>query len=128
VVAAHKNALRIIQITEFNRAATKFRDTFAEVIAVIKSRTKGDTPDADQLLESSFYIHLMAVNEFRHFLPQEDIAAFNKAWDEYHEINNEHNLKQYAEEYTGCHSKYPREPHLMAIERIENLLKYAMPK
>lgn len=124
----HRNTLEIVQINEYNRAAYEFRAAFDEEIALIQSRTKGSSPDTDEILEAAFQKHLMAVNEFRRFLLSKDISAFNKAWDAYHTVNGEHYLKQYAEEHTGFHNKYAREPHLAAIERIETLLSFAKPK
>ncbi len=69
----------------------------------------------------------MAVNEFRHFIRDDTSSAYDKAWDEYHIYDGVHYLKQYSDDAEGFHKNYLREPHLMAIERIEKLLKFANP-
>ncbi len=81
----------------FNVAAERFRDAFTEEIASIQSRTQGTRPDNDEILEAAFQKHLRAINEFRRFISEQDISAFNEAWDEYHTVDGEHYLKQYAE-------------------------------
>ena len=113
----------------FNDTAVKFRDEFANELTIIKSRKQGDTPEADQILSAAFQKHAAAVERFRPFLSPKDIPAFNKTWNEYHKDEDGNDAwYQYAEECTGLHDKYPHEPHLMAIERIENLLKLARQK
>lgn len=124
----HENTIEISKITNYNRAATKFREAFTEELVIIESRVKGRTPDTDEILEAAFQKHLRAVNEFRHFLPEKDIPAFDNAWAECHKIDGEHDYKQYAEEFTGFHNNHSRDPHMAAIERIAMLLKFAAPK
>ncbi len=123
------------EIEEFNAAAKEFRRPFNNILAVLQSRDRGIRPDVDEILEDAYPKLLKAVNEFRQYLPVVAVANFDKAWDEFCRDEysiamglDKRNFKQYADDATGLHDKYPRRPDLMAVERIGKLLDFANPR
>ncbi len=118
---------------DFNEAARRFREAFHPVLARLEARSCDDgSPDAYELLEDAFQRLGEAVIEFRNYVPSDQRAAFEKAWEELRKDEysiasglEERNFKQYADEATGVHDEHPREPHKAAIDRIEKLLDFA---
>ena len=77
----HTNAIELIHITEFNKAAIEFQCAFLEG----KQRLRDD-PDADwySILDSNVLLeHEKAAMRFKLSLPDKDRGGFDRDWDTY---------------------------------------------
>jgi len=116
---SRSTTLAAIKITEFNRAAAKFRAAFLPQIAYLNHGA--DIKSCGNLREvlSHFYLrgHLQALEIFKPYLCPADQRGIERAWSEYCHKDDPNNLDfdQYLE-------PGGRE---LAHSRIETLLKFA---
>ena len=122
---ARNRATEDRSIKAFNDAAIKFRAAFSEEITRIKTRNRGTTPNVTEILGISFPKHLAAVDEFRNHLLAKDLPEFNEVWDNY---DNGRRSGQYTDNLKNPHDVNPQEPQLVALDRLEKLMKFAAPK
>lgn len=132
----YKSAVKSIKITEFNKAASEFKDAFLPEIIYFKHSTIIKTMShADTIREKlgSAYIgrHLKAYELFKGHLSKRGRGCIEKAWDEYcypegkpTEHNEEMHFKfidyQSIEESQGTDKAKQ-----VALEKLNKLLKFA---
>ena len=72
-------------------AAAKFRATFAPALATftasaMRSTAEPNRPDISSYLGEHFIEHASAVEEFRPFVHKKERTAYQRAWDQYLEL------------------------------------------
>ncbi|MCX5829985.1 MAG: hypothetical protein NTV58_18610 [Deltaproteobacteria bacterium] len=129
----YRNALKLHNIVEFNKAATEFRNAFLYELIYLKHNAcipEGErtyTTLNEFLFAGYVHRHLKAFEVFRNYLSSKDRADIDKAWKEHchYDIEGETGpfFAMYAEDtWEGKDTKE------LALERIEELLKYAKHK
>lgn len=121
---SHKNALAIIKITEFNKAAASFRASFIKEQRLLTLDSVADKTGltAVDIIKEAIDRQEIAMIRFEPFVCESDIDAYKKAWKEY--AGDSKHFEQYS---TVRHIDIPEKKKL-ALDRINNLLKYAKPK
>ncbi|MCK4828210.1 hypothetical protein KA005_71430 [bacterium] len=83
----YRNALRLHNITEFNKAAADFRNAFLPLTTFLKYNANigglGSSNNLREILRTGYLCHLKALEIFKSYLSATDRAAINNAWDEY---------------------------------------------
>lgn len=117
----HKNAIELLHISDFNKAATEFHCTFLESLQQLRDDPKADwfnilNPNA--LLE-----HEKAAMRFGLFLSDEERSRFDLDWNVYFSHRphpgNRYKPKKQPEEWKD------EDNCKVFIEQIERLLSYA---
>jgi hypothetical protein len=89
VESSNKNAIAIINRQEFNRAATEFREAFAETQRLLAKHytyeraINKEKPSVFEILNKDFITHERAVIRFRPYLTKDRLIGFNEAWKTY---------------------------------------------
>jgi len=131
--SAHDNAIDLMQLQEFNKAAAEFRNAFLYELIFLKHNAcipEGErtyTALNEFLFAGYVHRHLKAFEVFRNYLSSEERANIDKAWQGYcHydiEGETEPDFTMYAEDiWEGKDTKK------LALERIEEILKFAKHK
>lgn len=115
----YKNALGIYNITEFNKAATAFRNAFRCELIYLKHDTL--LPECERtytglqefMRAGYLFRHLKAFDIFRDHLSAKERIAIDKAWKEYCKF------EQYSNKDNEAALKK------VALDNIEKLLKFA---
>jgi hypothetical protein len=129
----YRNAIGIYNIAEFNKAATEFRNAFLYELIFLKHNAcipEGErtyTELNEFLFAGYLHRHLKAFEVFKSYLSSEERAGIDKVWQDYcHydiEGENEPFFAMYAEDkWEGKDTK------ILALERIEEILKFAKHK
>ena len=131
--ATHKNALQLIQITEFNRAASKFRDTFSPVLRSLIPPYEPLPDDLAAFLYRSFHDFKNAVIEFSGFLDDPKTkAAFLQSWYQYYcpDDNSNENCRPHFVKYSLRERTEEEKQDVKQLvrSRIEKILEFAKPK
>jgi hypothetical protein len=83
----YRNALKIYSITEFNKAASRFRSAFLSETTFLKHNANigglGQSHYLHEKLRSGYLRHLKALELFKNHLPVADRHAIDHVWDEY---------------------------------------------
>ena len=129
----HRNALQIIQINEFNRAASKFRETVRPVLKALIPPYDPLPDDLGAFLYRYFHDFKNAVIEFSAFEDDPKTkTAFLKAWYEYYCPDDDcnENCKPHFIKYSLREISEEEKPKLknLARSRIEKILEFAKPK
>lgn len=116
----YKNALSIYNITEFNKAAAKFRIAFINQLNYLKSDVNtgsGDTSNIGEYLHSHYVsYHLIAFEVFRNYLIPKEKVAIGEAWEKYR------NFAQYSDKNNETKMKK------LALKHLKDVLKFAKHK
>lgn len=116
----YKNALGIYKITEFNKAADKFRDAFITQLNVLESDVnsgRGDTSNIGEYLKSHrVSTHLNAFRTFKYSLSDSEGKAIDKAWSKYCDF------AQYSDKNNQ------KEARALALKNLEGVLKFTKHK
>lgn len=132
IKATHRNALQLIQIGEFNKAATKFRGTFIPIRIALNPAKFALEEDLAMFLERHFLDLWRAVLEFSDFLDANTKGALLEAWYEYHchpDARNDKTVPHFGQ--YSCDGLTPKKQHemkSMVQDRIEKILQFAKPK
>lgn len=133
VESSNRNAIRIMQRQDFNKAATKFHASFVNEIRILDDMFhESDTTDIEvyDLLSNSLVRHEKAVILFRPYLSRSARKRFDTEWQEYcdpekidmpgfsFQAYHESQCEVGKENYNG---KY-------ALNKINHLLSFAKPK
>lgn len=127
----YKNALSIYNITEFNKAASKFREAFTEEIRFIDRFYAVDRSSMDipEVLSYAADKHETALIIFKDgFLCEGQRAEIENAWKTYtgdNKLMGKYTFRQYA---TKGNIKDGESIRQLAITNINNLLKFAKRK
>ena len=130
----HKNAMKIAQIQEFNKAATEFRNAFLPELIFLKHDAAvekiGSTDDISEVLRFGYiHRHLKALEVFKDYLFTEDRADIDKAWKQYCYNKDNPEILFFEQYFTGSGSKSEKEAKkTLALERIEDIIKFAKHK
>ncbi|MBI4232725.1 hypothetical protein HY605_05845 [Candidatus Peregrinibacteria bacterium] len=81
---AQRNAIDLIHINSKKLAGMRLRDAFAPELARLQYPEGYRITEFSHMLEAAFGKHQMAINEFRFFLKNDELASFNEAWKEYY--------------------------------------------
>jgi len=128
----HENALQLIRIGEFNKAASKFREVFLPIRIALNPAEFSLEEDLSVFLENNFNNLRRAVIDFSDFLDSGTKSKFLDAWHEYyrHPDHRDKNIVPFLEQYS-CHGLSPQKKHEMkqlVQSRIEKILEFAKPK
>lgn len=89
IEASNKNAIDIINRQEFNRAATEFRESFAEAQRLLAKHytfevaIDKEKPSVFSILDERFVDHERSMFRFRHYLSEDVKLGFDAAWETY---------------------------------------------
>lgn len=131
---ARDRAIDLYQVTEFNKAATRFQLAFYNELIFLKHNAivgkMGSTDNLGECLFSGYvHRHLKAFEIFRNHLSVEDRAGIDKAWQKYCKHTDKPEML-YFEQYSTKNVSKEREKELkdLALENIEGILKFAKHK
>jgi len=129
------NALNIYNITEFNKAATDFKNVFLYELIYLKYNAR--IPEGERtyttlnefLFAGYVHRHLKAYEIFRNHLSAEDRIGIDKAWQKYCKHPDDPNTL-YFEKYITNNVSKEREKELMelALKNLESVLEFAKHK
>jgi len=130
--ATHTNALQLIQIGEFNKAATKFREAFMPVRIALNPAKFPLGEDLAIFLERHFQDLRRAIVEFSDFLDANTKSALLEAWYEYHCHQNARDDKTvpYFGQYSCVGLRIEQQHAMKSLvqDRIDKILEFAKPK
>ena len=118
----------------FNEAAGKFHASFVEAQRLLQENKTFDitVPGGTRvktILEGYIVEHERAMLIFRPYVPKRKLRGFDKAWRTYYSQKNKYAecLSEYdfVDDYDGNDKGEKRK---MALDRIDQLLKFATPK
>ncbi len=116
----HQNDVRIIQLTEFNRAAAEFRAAFAPAIA--KFKVLSDANLINDMLRDELIPQSVALEKFRPFISPDEQSAYQEAWEEYHQSHQREGVSSvYFLDYALGDEK---ERFKLFNDRINKILKF----
>ena len=112
-----------IRITEFNKAAAKFRSAFAPALAFIylakKHGSTKEIPDVNKFLREALLCHASAIEDFRIFVPKSKGTIYQEIWEKYrYEVWN------YGFETTTFRTDI-NDPWKVFEDLIHNILQFA---
>lgn len=127
----YRNALNLYNVTEFNKAATTFRNAFYPELIFLRHNAKvaeaGSSSDFGEFLFHGYiHRHLEAFEVFRDYLSTEEKARIDKAWQEYcghYDHPNEPRFAQYSYKSTERETK-DEELKQLDLQRIEQILNF----
>jgi hypothetical protein len=124
----YRFSIRLARRQNFNVIAEKFRAALSDEIKALRYTSE----DPAEILSRSFTKHETAVSELKLVLGRCDKKGLEKAWKAYNpyvQHPGNHELPSMSQ-YYGLQSPdiEPEAVRNVAIERIENLLKFAKPK
>ena len=80
----HENDLRVMRITEFNKAAALFREAFVmEIFLLRENINTGDHMPNNIINRDALIAHEKAKILFEPFVPLAELERFNQAWEKY---------------------------------------------
>ena len=110
---------------DFNKAAAEFRASFVEEQRLLDPNSFADRASAgsaSSILKKAIHDHERAMIRFEPFVSKGDTEAYKKAWQQY--AGN----SQHFEQYTGDTAIKKEEGRKLALDLINNLLKFAKHK
>ncbi len=120
--------VKVIEITEFNKAATAFRAAFVDVIFALRQNTEGKMHTniyskiiTDEVLVNQGKSKILFEPSLAK-LAKSDSEGFTAAWDRY--VDCRHN---YQQDYSNPDPQIKEESQY-CLNHIETLLIYAKPK
>lgn len=119
------------RIEEFNKAATEFRNAFLPEIILLSHNAKIDkcegSNDLDHVLSSGYIKrHLAALEVFKNYLSTEERIDIDKAWKNYCYHPKIEAYPWFEQYHTpGRGKEGVDDKKKLALERIENILKFA---
>ncbi len=134
---SRSTTLAAIKITEFNKAAAVFKNTFLPEIVYLKynaalEEISGHTDDITGLLKSGYTRrHLGAFETFQAILSPKDRQNLQKIWDEYchpegipecEDTKRDHAFNDYSRIQESSDQETTKK---IALEKINNILKFA---
>lgn len=135
IVIEHRLAIdRIkenIRITDFNKASSKLRASFAPAQVQIRQPRILGNSEARAFFESAITAHAIAVEEFRPFAS--DNSSYQKAWDEYEKTvcggddMGDAEFKWQTGMVTFARDKENRDIFKEINEKIEKILHFSKP-
>lgn len=129
---ARSRTLEAIRITEFNKAATKFREAFLPVRMALNPAQFALKQDLVNFLNGHFNDMRVAVLEFSDVLDGKTKDDFFQAWYEYYCHQDQRNERgiQFLEQYScrGLRIEQEHEMKKLVQSRIERILEFAKPK
>lgn len=127
----HRLALGRDKRQEFNKAADNFREAFLtekRLLDIRHAPVEFENKSALEIIEPVIQKHTEAMLRFIHYLPWWKKLSFTRAWNQYahYKVKGEPDtpyLAMYGQEkWDG------KDPKILAIKRIDKLLKYAKHK
>jgi hypothetical protein len=133
----YRNALKLHSIVEFNKAATEFRNAFLHELIFL--RHNASTPEGERnyttlnefLQDGYIHRHLRAFEIFKNYLSPSERVNIAKAWKEYCCHPDSPSIpffEQYSWKVANRGKDYEKQLKVLALNRIENILKFAKPK
>lgn len=89
ILGALIGALSSYKVANHNerlKAANQLRVKFAPALATLRQGRNEKSVDVDSVLHDALPGHAAAIEEYRFFVRSTDIAAYQKAWDEYSKL------------------------------------------
>ncbi|MBF0376290.1 MAG: hypothetical protein HQK72_02290 [Desulfamplus sp.] len=131
---AFRNTISIYNLSEFNKAASLFREAFYPEIIFIKHNAiiagSGSSDSLSTFLSAGYlHRHLKAFETFKYYLSVKESEKIDKAWKEYcYDPNNPKIL--FFEQYSTRNVSHEHRETLkqLALTRIENILELAKHK
>ena len=129
----YRNALKLHNIVEFNKAATEFRNAFLYELIFLKHNAcipeggRTYTTLNEFLFAGYVHRHLKAFEVFRNYLFGEERANIDKAWQDYCHYDIEGETEPYFAMYAE-NIWEGKDTKKLALERIEEILKFAKHK
>ena len=128
----YRNALNLYNVTEFNKAATTFRNAFYPELIFLRHNAivaeAGSSSDLGEFLFHGYmHRHLKAFEVFKDYLSPREKAGIDKAWQEYcgHcDHPDEPRFAQYSYKSTERETKGEKLKQL-ALQRIEKILEFS---
>lgn len=131
----YRNALNLYNVTEFNKAATTFRNAFYPELIFLKHNAKiaeaGSSSDLGEFLFSGYLRHLKALEVFKNHLTAKEKIYIDKAWQEYCYHPDNPNIpffEQYSWKVANKGKDYEKQLKALALNRIEKIMEFAKPK
>jgi hypothetical protein len=133
----YRSTLSIYRISEFNKAATSFRNAFIPEITFLKHNAvipdnERHYADLNEFLEAGYIDrHLKAFEIFKNHLSSKERQEIDKAWREYcYHPDNQYILffEQYSWRVANKGIGYEKQLQSLALNRIEKILEFAQPK
>jgi hypothetical protein len=120
-------SMKIAKRQEYNKAAAKFRSEF---INTLHNTIQQPDSSLTAILSQASSRHEIAMLEFRHYLPGNELAIFDTAWREFACPHKEiPDIMDYdAYQYHANEINEQKRMLLLARQRIEKLLECAKPK
>ena len=124
----YKSARRISDRNARASACAKFRSAIAPAIAYLEAEESYSTPDnnrpkAGKFLFENYFVHASAIEEFRPFVRAEDQPAYQKAWEEYKDLEplgwGGDSPIFLAEQHN------PERPHKYVVAKFQRILQFS---
>jgi len=118
---ARDRGLEAIRITEFNKAAAEFRIAFINEKRFLDPNSLADRTGntAFGIVQAAIDLHEIAMIRFEPFVCKSETEAYKKAWKDYAGDS------RHCEQYRGSTAIEKEKMRNLALERINNLLKFA---
>ena len=130
----YRNALNIYKVSEFNKAASTFRNAFYPELIYLRRDAKvvgaGSSSDLGEFLFHGYiHRHLKALETFRDYLSPKERHSIDETWQKYcHHPDNQETL--YFEQYSTKTNTQDSTATMkkFALGQIEDILKFAKHK
>ena len=130
-ICAYYTAIKTIRIQFSKKAAASFRASFVKELILLDDRyitEKTPRKKAYDILTDAFLKHCIAFNKFKVHIRKNNIASYEKAWNDlYHPYKDDGCDYAFLEIYF-CGSDSPNEQKKVSevvLKNINNLLKFA---
>jgi hypothetical protein len=132
IKVTYDNTIDIMRRQEFNKAAADFRVAFLPELIYLKHnamiKDSASTNDLNVFLSSAYINrHLIAFEIFKSYLSTEDRIGIDEAWKEYCHFDIEGETDAYFAMYAED-TIDKKNTKVLALARIEKILKFAAPK
>jgi hypothetical protein len=129
----YRNAIRLYNIAEFNKAASIFQNAFLPEIIFLKHNARiscaGSSDNLQEFLHFGYTRrHLKAFVAFRPYLSSKKKRCIDQAWQEYccHPDNPKITFfEQYSWKVANKGKDYEKELKSLALSRIEKILEFS---
>ena len=122
----HAHSITLAQRQDFNKAGAEFRAVFVDTIYQLRINAEKASYFLSEIFPQRIpFAHDKAKIIFEQYLSPDQISAFNVAWEQYKNCEEE-----YAERVNPniASEKYKKEVSQEYLNHIENLFRFASPK
>jgi len=123
VQRTHDNAIALMQIQEFNKAAANFRAVFVDEIFHIRKNVEPFFQRFGERREEIEIANEKAKIIFEAYLPAYMLSGFNAAWEQYEKPYEENKITE-----SPLSPEYYKELGNIRLSHINKLLEYAKRK